>query len=216
MANHQNTLEEMEASFASFKMDDEEGGISYENNTEDLSEIDVRWCLIGKPYSAWMKAEPRRRSHTMGAKWLRQGGRNPVAFPADRDVEEGGKEIATKTAGDKQNPVIVANKLDMVLDAKQKELGENQGITTCRGENISQFLTQAKIAGENIGLNEEVGLQVLDPKRRRIDEPTGAGLSISNVEDETDFDMTDEGNITVIGSKNGNLAGSALQTRLSS
>lgn len=42
-------IQEMEASFARFKLDDEEeGGISYEENTEELSEIDVRWCLVGR------------------------------------------------------------------------------------------------------------------------------------------------------------------------
>lgn len=28
---------------------------------------------IEKPYGIWMKAEPRRRNHTIGSKWLRQG-----------------------------------------------------------------------------------------------------------------------------------------------
>lgn len=29
---------------------------------------------IKKPYGSWMRAEPKRRNHTIGAKWLRQGG----------------------------------------------------------------------------------------------------------------------------------------------
>ncbi|KAL8098348.1 hypothetical protein AgCh_031201 [Apium graveolens] len=37
---------------------------------------------IEKPYGAWLRADPRRRTHTMGSKWLRNGGdfqaRNPV------------------------------------------------------------------------------------------------------------------------------------------
>lgn len=33
---------------------------------------------IEKPYGIWMKAEPRRRNHTIGSKWLRQGNQFPV------------------------------------------------------------------------------------------------------------------------------------------
>lgn len=29
---------------------------------------------IEKPYGSWMRADPRRRSHTIGSKWLRMGG----------------------------------------------------------------------------------------------------------------------------------------------
>lgn len=39
----------MEASFARFKLkDEEEGGISYEESTEELLEIDIRQCLVGR------------------------------------------------------------------------------------------------------------------------------------------------------------------------
>ena len=36
----------MEESFEWFRL--EEGGIMYEENSDDLSEIDVRWCLVGR------------------------------------------------------------------------------------------------------------------------------------------------------------------------
>lgn len=40
---------EMEEAFASIQIEDEEhGGLNYENDVEDLSEIDLRWCLVGK------------------------------------------------------------------------------------------------------------------------------------------------------------------------
>lgn len=43
-----NSLQEMEKSFAMVSIDDEEhGGLCYEENAEDLSEIDLRWCLVG-------------------------------------------------------------------------------------------------------------------------------------------------------------------------
>lgn len=42
-------MKKMEESFARFQMDEEEeGGILYEGNTDNLSKIDVRWCLVGR------------------------------------------------------------------------------------------------------------------------------------------------------------------------
>lgn len=41
-------MKEMVESFARFSMEEEEGGIVYEGNTDNLSEIDVRWCLVGR------------------------------------------------------------------------------------------------------------------------------------------------------------------------
>ncbi|KAL8104293.1 hypothetical protein AgCh_028496 [Apium graveolens] len=51
---------------------------------------------IEKPYGVWMRAEPRRRNHTMGAKWLRQGGKNPVSFPVATTADCEGGIVATK------------------------------------------------------------------------------------------------------------------------
>lgn len=50
MANPNNTLQEMEESFASIRLEDEdEGGLMYEGGTTEIdSEIDVRWCLVGR------------------------------------------------------------------------------------------------------------------------------------------------------------------------
>ncbi|KAK1359592.1 hypothetical protein POM88_044066 [Heracleum sosnowskyi] len=73
-------IQEMEEAFATFQIEDEDqGGINYEGTTEDLGDIDTRIFeipveSIEKPYGAWLRAEPRRKVHTMGAKWLRSGG----------------------------------------------------------------------------------------------------------------------------------------------
>ncbi|XP_074323639.1 uncharacterized protein LOC141660543 [Apium graveolens] len=50
MATHNNALKEMEESFASIRLEDEEeGGLMYAgDSTEISSEIDVRWCLVGR------------------------------------------------------------------------------------------------------------------------------------------------------------------------
>lgn len=50
MVNHNNTLKEMEESFAAIRLEDEdEEGLIYEGDTTEIcSEIDVRWCLVGR------------------------------------------------------------------------------------------------------------------------------------------------------------------------
>lgn len=44
-----------------------------------------------------MKADPRKRTHTMGAKWLRQNSKNPVTFPTEMTRDEGGVISAQKS-----------------------------------------------------------------------------------------------------------------------
>lgn len=53
---------------------------------------------VEKPCGAWMRAEPRRRNHTMGAKWLRQGGKNLVSFPVATTADNEGGIVATNYA----------------------------------------------------------------------------------------------------------------------
>lgn len=48
MRRNINHIQEMEEAFAKIQIEEEEqGGLSYENETEELSEIDTRWCLVG-------------------------------------------------------------------------------------------------------------------------------------------------------------------------
>ncbi|XP_074378017.1 uncharacterized protein LOC141719538 [Apium graveolens] len=49
MAGQRNDIREMEESFSRFSIEDEEqGGLTYEENTPVISEIDTRWCLVGR------------------------------------------------------------------------------------------------------------------------------------------------------------------------
>lgn len=49
MDKQKSHIQEMEEAFAAIQIEDEEyGGPSYENDNEDLREIDMRWCLIGR------------------------------------------------------------------------------------------------------------------------------------------------------------------------
>lgn len=49
MGERRNPVQEMEESFARIRIEEEEeGGLSYEGDGGELSEIDVRWCLVGR------------------------------------------------------------------------------------------------------------------------------------------------------------------------
>lgn len=50
MADQRRIVQEMEESFANIRLEDEEeGGLMYEGNRDEaLSEIDVKWCIVGR------------------------------------------------------------------------------------------------------------------------------------------------------------------------
>ena len=47
---------------------------------------------IVKPYGAWLRADPRRSTHTMGAKWLRSGGGNQARNSGEKGGDDEDKE----------------------------------------------------------------------------------------------------------------------------
>lgn len=50
---------------------------------------------IEKPYGSWMRADSKRRSYTMGSKWLRSGGATPVN---NAEEKESDKLVSVNTA----------------------------------------------------------------------------------------------------------------------
>lgn len=96
-------------------------------------------------------------------------------------------------------------------------LGDYHDIEVVIEDNTSQTnldSTRGRITGITVDLNEENGLQIINPKRRRIEEPSASGpLSIKNAK-EMDTDMTEENNLSHVVSKNG-FTGSVKQTRRS-
>ena len=61
--------QEMEEAFASIQLEDEEQeGLNYENNVEDLTEIDTGWCLVGRFLTDSSISRP------CNTKWLLFGG----------------------------------------------------------------------------------------------------------------------------------------------
>lgn len=133
---------------------------------------------IEKPYGVWMKAEPRRRTHTMRAKWLRQCGKDPAMVPVETTAELGREISSTKDAGNDKDPVNAGNRIDMATSSKNMVVGGKNGTGGFSGENISQptFMLANEIsADKDIASNEEIGLQISDPKRRRIEKPKESG-----------------------------------------
>lgn len=62
---------------------------------------------LEKPYGIWMKAEPRRRNHVIGSKWLRQGGQTQ----GNKTATETENRVADRNSGigavEKSNPLIL-------------------------------------------------------------------------------------------------------------
>lgn len=54
---------------------------------------------LEQPYEIWMKAEPRRHNHTIGSKWLRQGGNSSTQMA---DIG-GGKNVGMTGGVDVHN-----------------------------------------------------------------------------------------------------------------
>lgn len=76
--------------------------------------------MIKKPYGIWMKAEPRRRNHSIGSKWLRQSnhfpGTNSVGDMA-AGLESSGGMIGDR---DKSNPLNQGGEIVTVGDNSMK------------------------------------------------------------------------------------------------
>ncbi|KAK1388511.1 hypothetical protein POM88_016689 [Heracleum sosnowskyi] len=142
---------------------------------------------IEKPYGAFMRAEPRRRSHTIGSKWLRSG----VLGPGNSTVVD---------SGTGRREVVTVNNDNSGLQ------GDNVGGGATNAEQNGEL---SKQAGDN-NVSEPNEIIVLETKRRRMGqdiEPT-----MENRTHDVKMTNQEESNQN---QKNGLLAGTALQARLS-
>lgn len=161
--------------------------------------------LIEKPYGSWMRAEPRRRNHTIGSKWLRYGG----VSQATETMDGKGKDNVYPLIG--AGEVQKHGNSGIVIT----ELGNNQLTQTGA---VSGIIKSVNIAGTvneeektptekqvNAGNDfENNGLLIMDPKRRRTEVATGP----------SDAEMADSQTSTQQNQKNEKRAGAALQARL--
>lgn len=129
--------------------------------------FDASMEAVEKPYGTWMRADHRRRSHTMGSKWLKPGGAT----------------AATGATAKESDSVDTINHATMQIDSGI--LGTEKGRTDQRSKNSSVYhgdqtglqdksknqfqlfqesvstMTEENIEGDNIEII------VSDPKRRR-------------------------------------------------
>lgn len=82
---------------------------------------------IEKPYGAWMRVGPRRRSHTLGSKWLRPGG----IIPANNKVVSSGSGVMEVVAVENADNGYQGKKVGN--DGKGNQLGVNQGNGEIKG-----------------------------------------------------------------------------------
>ncbi|KAK1374639.1 hypothetical protein POM88_030832 [Heracleum sosnowskyi] len=200
MASWGDNLQEMEENFAMISLEEEEqGGITYEENAGELSEIDTH---------------PRRRSHSIGSRWLRMGGAVQFSNKEEYKSENSGTEIVANEIkkGEKSGLIVENTRQDKVIDT-----GVNQG-----GKQIDGVIVNANLAvkGQDnkiqntntVTEGDNIVLVVNDPKRRRMDQDNGM-LDHNTVDMDT---QTSPHEIEVQNQKNGLLAGAAWQARHSS
>lgn len=169
---------------------------------------------IEKPYGSWMHADPPRRNHTIGSKWLRMGG---GVFPASNMVAAHGNKSVTEIGaneirkGDKSGITIVRDGFDNVGERR-----ENQGaISALANINTSLLTNNQKNKIQNLFTSAEVEnteFLVADPKRRRMDQEIRS-TERRNMKEDTLMSPQDEDNQN---QKNSILMGAVMQARHSS
>lgn len=130
---------------------------------------------IEKPYGAWMRADPRRKSYSLGSKWLRQGEGTPTQ--ATELPEVGGSTIVSEKVGvDGHNHVKSGGKESkverVIRDTVMSDKGNRNGV----GREDQQGIIQNRYDDNEATLQETNLTDIIeftDPKRRRTDEPIG-------------------------------------------
>lgn len=170
-----------------------------------------------KPYGVWMKAEPRRRHQTIGPKWLRQGGRILTSTPMNETKRNNSRVVTGDDAVGDYNPEKLGMQVDIMIPQNMTSRSENNGMGAVIGEtssnNTAGLVLKNIQAREILELNEASGMEVMDQKRRRVEETKLSGLT--EKQNDEDADMTDTQNNGNTVSKNLLKAGAALQARQS-
>ncbi|KAM6600294.1 hypothetical protein CsatA_019903 [Cannabis sativa] len=178
--------------------------------------------LIQKPYGLFLKANAKRASEKIGAKWLRSGAAGGVL-----ERGEGSSDVVTPA-------MFGAGQTETMEEAIEGR--GNRGLAAKIGGVgvMVRDLREEIVEGDSNGNKEDIHvinsndfIAYSDPKRKRADSkgvhgvsglvgnigPSGGGplIDVLNYED-----MEQDGLRVESGSKNEKLAGSGFQTRLSS
>lgn len=166
---------------------------------------------IEKPYGAWLRAEPKRRTHTIGARWLRNGGNFQAKNSGGNGEGSTDKESSVIDAQDNQDATNVG------LDSMTKH-NQRRSLVITDGnlsKHIQPIITPSNQSDTDLedGNNEQINLvlNLVDPKRRRTEQKQQASI-VSTQQQDIEMKSQEESSS---GSKNDLLAGSAMQARLS-
>lgn len=168
---------------------------------------------IERPYGIWMKAEPRRRNHVIGSKWLRQGGQIPATSGMTEMEGRTGKKVIVMGATSKHDPVIVGAEINTGKISGVRSGGNNNGAIL-----VEKVAPKIQIGGHILNENKDGevvidhGLVVMDPKHRRVEE-TDINES-AQTHGPIDVTMTETYISPTQNQKNETEAGAAMQARL--
>lgn len=167
---------------------------------------------IEKPFGTWMRAEPRRRMHTMGSKWLRPGG----AAPVKSKVDEAGNVADTESNGNEIIPEKIGIDTNRNLNEIALKGGDNSGGLLMQSTSCNNVLTNNQESKSDLnGKDKDVDLNeilITDPKRRRVDNAYGPQIQASPY---TEMSLSPQEDVET-NQKNLYLASAALQVRHSS
>lgn len=161
---------------------------------------------IEKPYGPWMRAEPRRKMHTMGAKWLRPGGTSPVVVAREEDGG-GGSKFVTEIVAHKSQP---SEKSEIPTETGVHDrriiIGGIKGAVSAKNQDSTTVPMGGNYFENHDVENNEVILVNL--KRQRVGQDVGP-IELTTQKD--DVMITSEGDVSC--PKNYLLAGAAVQAR---
>uniref|UniRef100_A0A803QGE0 Reverse transcriptase domain-containing protein n=1 Tax=Cannabis sativa TaxID=3483 RepID=A0A803QGE0_CANSA len=172
-------LQELEDQWASLAVEEEDeiGLVAPRVEQEELV-IDTRWCLIGKllsgrkPYGLFLKANTKRASEKIGAKWLRSGAAGGVI-----DKGEGSSDVVTP-------PMFGAGQTATMEEAIEGR--GNRGLAAKIGGVgvMMRYLREEIVEGDSNGNKEDIHvinsndyIAYSDPKRKRADGKGVHGVS---------------------------------------
>lgn len=91
--------------------------------------FDSQGELIEKPYGSWMRADPKRRSYTMGSKWLRPGGAIPVNKSGEEEADKSNAvKVAPANRDNAESGIGVENRSQIIVLTDSVNQGVRDGI----------------------------------------------------------------------------------------
>lgn len=174
--------------------------------------FDDQGTVIEKPYGGWMRADPKRRSHTMGSKWLRQGGTTPVNMTGEKERDKSNAVILADTeigngekSGKQTNTEVRGN-----LPTDSEFLGVKGADPIISQQSTPFSKTVHSSETDNSNDNHEISFS--DPKRRRMGQETDTPDE-DMITSPTEESMSDISRSLNQNQKNLYLAGTAAQSR---